>query len=112
MSCSRVNDVIYNPGIDNVTRDALQVDGKKFIVTKIDDLTIQVVTPDIYAPFLEGFGAGVPILPKHILAKTVADKTFASAYGINWKPENIVGSGPFRLKEYKTAQSVVLERNP
>ena len=106
------NDVIYNPGIDNVTRDALQVDGKPFTVTKIDDLTIRVVTPDIYAPFLEAFGAGVPILPKHILAKTVADKTFASAYGINWKPEDIVGSGPFRLKEYKTAQSVLLERNP
>ena len=106
------NDVIYNPGVDNVTRDALQVDGKPFTVTKIDDLTIRVVTPDIYAPFLEGFGAGVPILPKHILAKTVADKTFASAYGINWKPEDIVGSGPFRLKEYKTAQSVLLERNP
>jgi peptide/nickel transport system substrate-binding protein len=106
------NDVIYNPGVDNVTRDALQVDGKPFTVTKIDDLTIRVVTPDIYAPFLEAFGAGVPILPKHILAKTVADKTFASAYGINWKPEDIVGSGPFRLKEYKTAQSVLLERNP
>jgi peptide/nickel transport system substrate-binding protein len=107
-----LNDVIYNPAIDNVTRDALTVDGKPFVVTKIDDLTIRVVTPEIFAPFLDVFGAGVPILPKHILAKTVADKTFTSAYGINWKPEDIVGSGPFRLKEYKTAQSVLLERNP
>ena len=107
-----LNDVIYNPAIDNVTRDALSVDGKPFIVTKIDDLAIQVVTPEIFAPFLDVFGAGVPILPKHILAKTVADKTFTSAYGINWKPEDIVGSGPFRLKDYKTAQSVLLERNP
>jgi peptide/nickel transport system substrate-binding protein len=106
------NDVIYNPDIDNVTRDPLTVDGKKFIVTKIDDLTIQVVTPEVYAPFLEGFGAGVPILPKHVLAKTVADKTFASAYGINWKPEDIVGSGSYVIKEYKPAQSVLLERNP
>jgi peptide/nickel transport system substrate-binding protein len=106
------NDVIYNPGIDNVTRDALTVDGKNFTVTKVDDLTIQVVTPDIYAPFLQNFGAGVPILPKHVLAKTVADKTFASAYGVNWKPADIIGSGPFRLKEYKPAQSLLLERNP
>ena len=45
------NDVIYNPDIDNVTRDALTVDGKKFLVTKLDDWTIQVVTPDICAPF-------------------------------------------------------------
>jgi len=106
------NDVIYNPAIDNVTRDALTVDGKPFTVTKIDDLTIQVVTPEIYAPFLEGFGAGVPILPKHILAKTVADGTFASAYGINWKPEDIICSGPFRIKEYKSGNEILLERNP
>ncbi len=80
------NDVIYNPKIDNVTRDPFIVDGKKFTVTKVDDLTVQVVTPEIYAPFLEAFGAGVPIMPKHILAKSVADGTFTSAYGINSKP--------------------------
>jgi peptide/nickel transport system substrate-binding protein len=103
--------VIYNPEIDNVMRDAFIVDGKKFTVTKIDDLTIQVVTPEIYAPFLENFG-GVPILPKHILEKTVADKTFTSAYGVNWDADKIVGSGPFRLKNYSPAQSLLLERNP
>ena len=85
---------------------------KNFTVTKVDDLTIQVVTPEIYAPFLENFGAGVPIMPKHILAKAVADGTFISAYGVNWKPEDIVGSGPFRIKEYKPAQYILLERNP
>jgi peptide/nickel transport system substrate-binding protein len=106
------NDVIYNPKIDNVMRDGFSIGGKKFVVTKVDDLTIQVVTPEIYAPFLESFGAGVPILPKHVLAKAVADGTFLSAYGVNTKPENIVGSGPFRLKEYKTAQYTMLERNP
>jgi peptide/nickel transport system substrate-binding protein len=104
-------DVIYNPDIDNVTRDLFIVDGKKFTVTKLDDLTVQVVTPEIYAPFLENFG-GVPILPKHILEKTVADKTFTSAYGINSKPADIVGSGPFRIKAYQPAQDILLERNP
>jgi peptide/nickel transport system substrate-binding protein len=104
-------DVIYNPEIDNVMRDEFIVDGKKFVVTKIDDLTIQVVTPEIYAPFLENFG-GVPILPKHILEKAVADKTFTSAYSVDWDADKIVGSGPFRLKEYKPAQSLLLERNP
>ena len=92
-------------------RDAFIVDGKKFTVTKIDDLTMQVVTPEVYAPFLENFG-GVPIMPKHILEKTVADKTFTSAYGVNWDMDKIVGSGPFRIKDYKPAQSILLERNP
>jgi peptide/nickel transport system substrate-binding protein len=106
------NDVIYNPQINNVTRDGFILNGKKFTITKVDDLTIQVVTPVVYAPFLAEFGAGVPIMPKHILEKSVADGTFATAYGVNWNPTNVVGSGPYRLKEYKQAQYTVLERNP
>jgi peptide/nickel transport system substrate-binding protein len=106
------NDLIYNTNISPVMADGLTVDGKNFVVTKIDDLTVQVVTPEIYAPFLEAFGAGVPIMPKHILAKTVADGTFNSAYGINWKPEDIVCSGPFRIKEYKSGDYILLDRNP
>lgn len=106
------NDVIYNPKIDNVTRDGFILNGKKFTITKIDDLTIQVTTPEIYAPFLPTFGAGVPIMPKHILEDSVTNETFTSAYSVTSKPEDIVGSGPFRLKEYKPGQYTILERNP
>ena len=106
------NDLIYNPNIDNVMRDPFIINGKKFKVTKVDDLTIQVVTPGIYAPFLSEFGAGVPIMPKHILAKSVADGTFTSTYGVNSDPSQIVGSGPYRIKEFKPAQYTLLERNP
>jgi peptide/nickel transport system substrate-binding protein len=105
------NDVIYNPKIDNTTRDPFIVDGKKFTVTKLDDLTIQVVTPEVFAPFLMEFGT-VSIMPKHVLARSVAEGTFTSSYGVNANPQDIVGSGPFRLKEYKPGQSTVLERNP
>jgi peptide/nickel transport system substrate-binding protein len=104
-------DVIYNPEIVNTLSALFIVSGKKFVVTKMDDVTVQVVTPEIYAPFLENF-CNMPILPKHILAKTVINNTFTSAYGVNWKPEDIIGSGPFRLKEYKQGQFVLLERNP
>ena len=53
------NDIIYNPKIDNVTRDGFIIDGKKFKITKVDDLTVQVEAPVVYAPFLVNFGAGV-----------------------------------------------------
>ena len=105
------NDVIYNPDIDNVVRDAFIIQGKKFVVTKLDDLTIQVQTPQVYAPFLINFG-GVPILPRHVLDSAVQQKTFTSAYGVDWDPARIVGSGPFRLKSYAPAQTLLLERNP
>jgi peptide/nickel transport system substrate-binding protein len=106
------NDVIYNTNIDNVMRDGFIIGGKKFAVTKVDDLTVRVVTPEVYAPMLVNFGAGVEIVPKHILAKTVADGTFTSTYGINSDPASVVVSGPYRLKEYKAAQYTRLERNP
>ena len=106
------NDLIYNSNIDNVMRDPFIINGQKFKVTKLDDLTVQVVTPGIYAPFLSEFGAGVPIMPKHILAKSVADGTFTSTYGVNSDPSQIVGSGPYRIKEFKPAQYTLLERNP
>lgn len=106
------NDVIYNPKINNVTRDLFVVNGKEFKVSKVDDLTIKVVTPEIYAPFLENFGSGVPILPKHALAKLVQEGQFSSTYGINTDPSQIVGSGPYILKEYKPAQYTLMARNP
>ncbi|MEJ0091299.1 MAG: ABC transporter substrate-binding protein [Limisphaerales bacterium] len=106
------NDVIYNPGINNAKRDSFIVGGKKFAVTKIDELTVQVVTPEIYAPMLVTFGADVEILPKHVLAKTVTDNTFTSAYLVNSDPASVIVSGPYRLKECKAAQYTRLERNP
>ena len=106
------NGVIYNPSINTVSRDPFIINGRKFTVTKVDDLTVRVVTPEIYAPFVTAFGAGVPIMPKHILEKFVAAGTFASAYSVNTRPQDIVGSGPFRLREYKPAQYTLLERNP
>ena len=51
------NDVIYNPDIVNVTRAEFQMDKTNFTITKVDDLTVRVVTPKVYAPFLQFFGS-------------------------------------------------------
>jgi len=104
--------VIYDPSINNVVRDQFLIDGKPFVVTKVDELTVRVTTPDIYAPFLEFFGSGVPIIPRHVLEGAVKEKRFEAAYGINTPPDRLVVSGPYRLKDYKSAQHVLLERNP
>ena len=103
--------VIYDPKIDNVMADTFRVDGQDFKVTQLDELTIRAVAPSIYAPFLIYFG-GMQLIPKHILQHAVASTNFMSAYGINVGAKDFVGSGPFRLKDYKPAQHVLLERNP
>jgi peptide/nickel transport system substrate-binding protein len=105
------NDVIYNTNFVNVTVDQFRIDGKDFTISKLDDYTVRVVTPDVYAPFLMFFGA-VSVMPQHVLASAVKEKRFESAYGINTPPKDLVVCGPYRLKEYKQGQYVALERNP
>jgi peptide/nickel transport system substrate-binding protein len=103
--------VIYDTNINNVVADLFRIGGKEFAVSKMDDLTVRIVTPEIYAPFLEFVGS-VPVIPRHALERAVKEKRFESAYGVNTRAEEIVGSGPYRVKDYKAAQHVLLERNP
>jgi peptide/nickel transport system substrate-binding protein len=103
---------LYDTNSVNVLADSEKVKGRPFAVTKMDDLTVQIVTPEVYAPFLESCAAAVMILPKHKLAAAVAAGKFDSTYGIDTPPADLVGSGPFKLKEYQPGELVLLERNP
>jgi len=49
-----------------------------------------------YAPFLEDIAGSVPILPQHIWSRVSAPETYDG-------PDASLGSGPFRLEEYKAA---------
>jgi len=105
------NDLMYNPEFNRTTLDLFRIGGRQFAVTKLDDFTLQVVTPEVFAPFVEFFGS-VPVLPRHVLEPTVKAKVFPIAYGVNSKPNRIVGCGPYRLKEFRLGQFTLLERNP
>ena len=105
------NEVMYNPSYNRITYELFRSGGKNFEVSKVDDLTVRVVTPQVFAPFLEYFGS-VVILPYHVLKDKVASGDFLHAYAVTNEPESIVGSGPFRLKSYEAQRFVVLERNP
>ena len=105
------NDVMYNPKFNQTTYELFRVGGKNFEVTKVDDLTVRVVTPEVFAPFLEYFGS-VVILPRHILGRAIAANQFTNTYTLGGDPAQIVGSGPYRLKDYEPGKALLLERNP
>lgn len=104
------NEIMYNPEINKATYNVFRINGKNFEVTKADDYTVRVVTPDVFAPFLEFFGT-VWILPKHILEDAIRERRFLSAYDLRTSPQKIVGCGPFRVKQIDRG-AVTLERNP
>ena len=105
------DEIMYNPEFNRLTFDLFRINGKPFNVTRTDDFTIRVVTPEVYAPFLEFFG-GVPILPKHSLQAAVKERRFGKTYDINMPPELIVGCGPYCVKESRPGKFTLLERNP
>jgi len=105
------NDIMYNPEFNRMTFDLFRIGGRNFAVTRQDEFTVQVVTPDAFAPMVEFFGI-VPILPKHVLESPVREKVFPMAYGIKSRPDRIVGCGPYRLREVRLGVSTLLERNP
>lgn len=105
------NDLMYNPDLNRMTFDLFRIGGRNFAVTRQDEFTVQVVTPQVFAPMVEFFGI-VPILPKHVLEDPVREKVFPMAYGIRNRPDRIVGCGPYRLKEIRLGDYTLLERNP
>ncbi|MDW8308181.1 MAG: ABC transporter substrate-binding protein, partial [Verrucomicrobiales bacterium] len=92
-------------------QNLFRVDGRPFEVSRLDARTVQVVTPEVFAPFLEFFGS-VPVLPKHIMAMPVQTGRFLGVYPIHARSNQIVCSGPFRLRESRPDEFVLLERNP
>jgi peptide/nickel transport system substrate-binding protein len=105
---------IYDPRFPNRAAFDLSVDGKKFTIEKVDDLTVRLTTPEIYAPFLETVG-GVGLLPKHELESAFRDGSLLKAWNVSIaqkEPRRLLATGPFRLRSYQPAERIVFEANP
>ena len=97
---------------DGSTRDVMTIDGSLPKVEKIDKYTIKFTTPKPFAPFLRTLSAS--IVPKHIFeqAANKGNDYFLTYQSIDVKPDKLVTSGAFKLKEYVPSQRVVYEKNP
>ncbi len=104
------NQIYYNDKIPSTARDILTINGKKIKVEKVDKYTVKFTLPDKFAPFLRAVGE--VILPKHKLEKYVKEGNFNSAWNVNTPPSEIVGTGPYIMKEYAKGQKIVYEKNP
>jgi peptide/nickel transport system substrate-binding protein len=68
-------------------------------VEALDKYTLRVTYKEPYAPALESWGMG--IIPKHILeGKDITNEYYN---------RNLLGIGPYKLKEWVTGQKIVLE---
>jgi peptide/nickel transport system substrate-binding protein len=102
---------VYDPKVESVLADSLSAGGQPLRAAAPDPQTV-VLT--FAAPSGRGIRMldGLPILPKHKLDAALAAGTFASAYNTGTAPAEVVGAGPFVLREYQPGQRVVMDRNP
>lgn len=103
--------VAYDPRTPNQIGDTLTVGHKQFDVAALDSSTIRITFPSTFMPGLRSLD-NLPILPRHKLEAPFKAGTFGQAWSLTTAPSDIVGLGPFVLKEYAAGQRLVFERNP
>src|ERR1700730_6036310 len=101
---------MYYPRVPSIRERSLTVDGKPLKVEALDDYTVRMTMPRVFAPLL--YSIGVPIVPAHLLETALSDGKFNHTWGINTPPKKIVGLGQFDMARYVQAQFVHFDRNP
>jgi len=103
------NELIYNDDIPSSARDIFTIEGKIFLVEKIDAATVRFTLPVKFAPFLRSMSQA--ILPKHKLKTAVEKGQFNVTWGIDTLASEIVGTGPYKLVQYNPGQRLIFARN-
>lgn len=101
------DDVIWNFEVkanpDNKSSSGTKVNGKPVSVEKIDELTFKVILPEVSASYIATLG-NLKLLPKHVYENeaNIASSELNMTQG--------VGSGPYKVKEWKKGESLTLEK--
>jgi peptide/nickel transport system substrate-binding protein len=103
--------VALDETIHPAVQEYFKLNGKPFAFSSTDPLTVSITTPAPFASMLIAV-ADLYIMPKHALEASFKSGRFASAYNVSTPPDQIVTSGPWRVKQYVSGEKTVLERNP
>ena len=102
---------VYDPKAQSVLTSTLVVGGQPIKAIAPDAQTVVLTYAAPSGPGLRLLD-NLPILPKHKLEAALMSGSFAAAWNSTTPPAEIVGTGPFVLREYQPGQRLVLERNP
>jgi peptide/nickel transport system substrate-binding protein len=104
-------EVYYDEELHPALQELLKIDGKKFEISAPDSYTVVIRLPNQYAMVLGSVGSA-RIMPKHVLESSYRSGDYASAYNTSTRPESLVSSGAFMLKQFVPNEKTVLTRNP
>jgi peptide/nickel transport system substrate-binding protein len=112
-----VDDVLFSfalyldPKLGSPQRDLLLIGGKPMAVNRVSGDTIRFAFAEPYAPAERLFDS-LFILPRHKLEALYRQGKMQTAWGPGTPPAELVGTGPFRLADYRSGEAAVFERNP
>ena len=102
---------VYDEKTGSILADSLKAGGKTLTVSASDPQTVVVTFPFAFAPGVRLL-ENLPILPRHKLEPALKAGKLADAWGLSTPPSEVVGMGPFVLREYTPGQRLRFERNP
>ena len=102
---------VYDPNVDSALASSLLAGGRPLRATAPSPQDVVLTFAEPSGPGLRLLD-GLPILPKHKLEAALAAGTFSAAWNTSTPPADVVGTGPFVLREYQPGQRVVFDRNP
>jgi len=103
--------VALDPVLHPAVQDLLKLDGKPLEFSAPDPHTVVVKTPRPMGTALISIGV-LEIYPKHVLEAAYKSGNFASSYNVSTPPDQIVTSGPWKIRQYVPGERTVLTRNP
>ena len=104
-------DAIFDPKSNSVLATSLTVGGRPIRATAPDAQTVVFTFPGPSGSGLRLLD-NLTVLPKHKLEAALKAGAFESAWASSTPPAEIVGTGPFVIREYQAGQRLVLDRNP
>jgi peptide/nickel transport system substrate-binding protein len=108
-------EIYMNPDVDTKLTDALKIRDQLISIEKIDQFTLKFDLPVPYRPFLYTL-TFIKVLPKHIIEPLIENKgveAFNRDWGnINGDLSDIIGTGPYYIKELEIDNQLKLARNP
>ncbi len=104
-------EALFDAKVGSPLASVLTVGGAPPAVSVIDDHTLRLAFAEPFAPAVRALDA-IPILPAHTLGEALAAGTFRDAWTVTTPPSELVGLGPFLLREYVPGQRLEFVRNP
>jgi peptide/nickel transport system substrate-binding protein len=102
--------VLQDPKVASPLAGTFQSGGRQMKAEKLGEHKVRFVFSTPMAS-VERLFDGIAILPKHALEPAYRDGKFAEVWNIATPPAQVIGLGPFKLKEVVADQRIVMARN-